>query len=180
MTNDPEWQWLSELWASESDDDAARLRKMVKRSRLRLGMGQTGEALVLAGFGILTFVLVRRGLAPSDKLWLATVWSFAIIASALSLWNQRGMWEPLGSGTAEYLRAFREHCSRQRRNVRLAVGLYVGEVVVIVAELALLHRLTVAAVLILAALGALLGTWAVMTERRVRRESERAAVFELE
>jgi hypothetical protein len=180
MTNDPEWQWLSDLWTSGSDDDANRLRKMVRRSRFRLGVGQTVEALVLAGLGILTFVLVRRGLTPAAKLWLATAWSFAVIAAALSLWNQRGMWAPLGAGTADYLRAFREHCTRQRRNVRLAVGLYIGEVIVIVAELALLHRLTAAALLTLAALGALLGAWAVVTDRRVRRESERAAEFELE
>lgn len=120
---------------------------------------------------------MRSGLTPFAKLWLATAWSFAIIASALSLWNQRGMWEPLGSGTAEYLRVFREHCSRQRRNVRFAVGLYIGEAVVILVELVVLHRLTVEAVL---TLGALLGTWAVVTERRVRRESESAAAFELE
>jgi hypothetical protein len=178
MTTDPEWQWLSDLWTSESDDDAVRLRKLVNRSRFRLALGQTGEALVLAALGIVTFILLRGGLTPFDKLWLATIWSFAIVASAISLWNQRGMWEPLGSGTAEYLRVFREHCRRQRRNVRLAMALYVAEVIVIVGELGVLRRLTLEVVLILAALGALLGAWAVATERRIRREAESAESFE--
>jgi hypothetical protein len=180
MTNDSEWQVLSDLWTSESEDDASRLMQLVRRSRLRLGVGQTAEALVLAALGILTFVLVQRGLTPFSKLWLATAWSFAVIASALSLWNQRGMWEPLGAGTAEYLRVFREHCRRQRRNVRLAVALFIGEVIVILAELWVLGRLSSTAVLILAALGALLGTWALATERRVRRELEKAAAFDLD
>jgi hypothetical protein len=178
MTTDPEWQWLSDLWASDSEDDAVRLRKMVNRSRFRLAVGQTGEALVLAGLGALTVVGVQRGLTGFGQLWLATCWAFAIIASALSLWNQRGMWKPLGSSTTEYLRVFREHCRRARRNVRLAIGLYIAEVIVIVAELALFHRLTGGAILALAALGVPLGAWAVATERRVRREAESAAAFE--
>ena len=180
MTTDPEWQGLTELWTSQSDADALTLRKLVRRSRLRLGLAQTAEALILAGLGVLTFVFVRRGLTAFDKLWLVTAWSFAVIASVLSLWNQRGMWEPLGSSTTDYLCVFREHCRRQRRNVRLAVGLYVAEVIVIIVELAILHTLTITAWLMLGALGVLLGVWAVLTERRIRREAECAAAFERE
>lgn len=168
--NDRELQSLSEVWKSGETQSAEPLRRLVRAKRRTLALVVAGEVALVAAFFALSLYVVRDGVVPWEVVWLVSLWTFVAIAVGFAWWNRRGTWQPLGDSVAEYVRLSRLRCERQRTTVRLVLLLFVAETAAVVAQLAWFDRLTVLAVVLLAAGGTVVAGWSLYTHRRVERE----------
>lgn len=169
---DRDWDSLSTAWrASGGAIDRSPLRRMVVSYRRRLALLATLEIGVLAFFGWLSWLVARDGVAAWEAVWLATLWSFAALATGFAWWNRRGAWNAMGLSVAEFRR---QRARRHARSLRFGVLLFVAELVVVVAQLAWFERFTAPVALVLVAFAAGLGAWCLWMRRRIAADAARA------
>lgn len=132
------WENVGLIWRGEERDGTLtqRVAARVQRQSRTLRLVLIGEViLTLLVLGSVFSVLMRHGTAGSLKvavavvLYTAAVWAF-------TLWNRRGIWQPYGSTTAEFLALLRLRAERRIRSawfclvvVGLAAVLTAGEIV---------------------------------------------------
>lgn len=177
--HESEWDAWGQVWrTADAPVDVAPLRRKIAAHRRLLIAAALGEALLVAGFLWLSARVARGGVEPWEAVWLATLWGFTLLALAFAWWNRRGTWRALGESVEEFVRLTRLRAERQRRSALFSAGLSAAEAVIVGAQLAWFGRLTLAAGLLLAALGVLAaaGCWAM--QRKAARDL--AAVEEYE
>ena len=178
-TPDTDWETLASSWraASEPPVDATPLRRLLRTQRRRLVVVAVGEAALIAGFAVLSWLVTRDGVAAWEAIWLLTLWAFTLLALAFAWWNRRGTWRSLGTSVEEHVRLARRRVERNQRAVAFAGALFVIETVAIVMQLAWFHRLTPLMVGLLAAVGVGVAIGCAIARRLGRRELERLASF---
>lgn len=177
--HESEWDAWGEAWrAAEAPVDIAPLRRKIAAHRRLLIAATLGETLLVAAFLWLSARVARDGVEPWEAVWLATLWGFALLAVAFAWWNRRGTWSALGESVEECVRLTRLRAQRQRRSALFAAGLYAAEAVIVGAQLAWFDRLTLAAGLLLAALGALVAAWCWAMQRKAARDLAAVAEYE--
>ena len=176
---DTDWEALASSWRTASDPplDATPLRQLLRSQRRRLVVVALGEAALVAGFAVLSWLVARDGVAAWEAVWLVTLWAFTLLALAFAWWNRRGTWRSLGASVEEHVRLVRRRVERNQRAVAFAGALFVVETVAIVMQLAWFDRLTPLAVALLATAGIGVGVGCAVARRRSRRELERLADY---
>jgi hypothetical protein len=167
-TTERDWESLSTVWqASREAVGGDSLRKLIQSHRRRVAAAAGGEILLIAAFAWLSWRLISDGVLLWDAVWLWTLWIFTAVATPFAWWNRRGTWQSMAETVAEFQR---QRATRRLRSLRFGCGLFVAEVVVVVAELAWFGRFSAAAALILAALAVAFGVWAIWMTRRAADE----------
>jgi hypothetical protein len=137
MSDAVNWDTLTQIWlGSEQDaapDDPHDIRRRVRSESRRMLLGTLLEYAV----GLALVCLAAWTLA-TDKSLPSFVWGFALLwftATALqfSSSNRRGLWEPAGHSTRDYLALARERLLRRRLALRFAWLLYALEVLFLLA-----------------------------------------------
>jgi hypothetical protein len=173
-----EWELYAAAWRAETAPvDPAPLRRLVAAQRRRLVAVVAGEAAVLAGCAALSWWVAADGVETWELVWLATLWGFAAIASAFAFWNRRGTWKSLGESVEDHVRLARLRATRAAQAFLFGCGLIVAETVAVLAQLAWWGRLTVAALLCLAAVGAGIAGVGWLAYRRYRRDAQVLAAY---
>lgn len=163
--NEREWESLSTIWrAPEPEIERAPLRRLVASHRRRLAAVAACEVLMVAAFLWLSWLLVRDGLVLLEAVWLSTLWIFTAIAAPIAWWNRRGSWDSLAETVAEFRR---QRAERWRRTLYIACGLFVAEVIVVIAELVWFDRFTTLAAGFLVVFSLAFGAWVFWMRRRV-------------
>lgn len=163
-----EWNDLTMLWQGTTDRvDASPLRRIAAAHRRRLLIMTAGEIALVVAFAGLSIVVASDGLVPWELVWLITLWSFMLVASAFVWWNRRGTWQALGESVEEYVRLTRLRAERQRHLVYFVCGLFVAETIVCVGQLVWFGRFTLFASILFVVSGAAIGLWCWSTKRKV-------------
>jgi len=167
-TDEDEWASISALWqTSHREVPEPALRRLIASQRRGVVGATVGEIALLGGFLYWSLLVARDGIALWETVWLVTLWTFAAIAAAFAWSNRRGTWHAMGRSVAEYRRV---RATKHLRSIRFAWGLFVAEIVVVVAELAWFDRFTVSAAVSLAVLALPLAIWSIWAQRRAARE----------
>jgi hypothetical protein len=162
--NEREWEALSGVWRTAVEEvDREPLHRLIAAERRRLVGVVIGEMAMLAGFAWMTWLFVRDGVEVWEAVWLSTIWMFTAVAIPFAWWNRRGAWRSLADSVADCLR---QRAARRLRTLRFACGLFVAEVVAVVAELAWFDRVSPRAIGILAVLTAGFLGWIVWMRTR--------------
>jgi hypothetical protein len=174
-----DWEATASVWrsASEPPVDTARLRRLLASQRRRLITVAVGEAALVAGFAVLSWLVVGDGMAAWEAVWLLTLWAFTGVTVAFAAWNRRGTWRRLGASVEEHLRLARLRAQRKRRALAFAGWLFVTETVAIIAQLAWFDRLTPLAAALLAAAAVVVTVGCAAARRHSSRELERLAGY---
>jgi hypothetical protein len=172
-TNERSWESLSAVWQTSREAVGGEpLRRLLRSYRRRVAAVAVGEILLIAAFAWLSWAVVRDGVVLWEAVWLWTLWIFTAVAAPFAWWNRRGAWQSMVETVAEFQRL---RAVRRLRSLRFGCGLFVAEVVVVVAELAWFGRFGATAALSLAALAVAFGIWAVWMTRRAAAEMAAAA-----
>jgi hypothetical protein len=175
--NDLDWEGWASAWRSgEVPVETEALRRRLAAQRRRLLAVALGEAVLVCGFGALSWLVARDGIAAWEAVWLGTVWAFTLVAVVFAVWNRRGTWRSLGESVEEYVRLARLRAQRGRLAAAFAGALVVAETIAVIVQLAWFGRLTPVVIAVLAGMGAAVAIGCAVVRRRLRRELERLAV----
>jgi hypothetical protein len=122
------------LWQARADGpDAADLRHRVERETRRRKAALIAPVLVtlFIGGGTTALAVATRGtqeIAVAIEAWL-----FIAVTWGVALWIDRGTWAPLGNATTAFVDISIRRCRSDITGLRVAVLLYVGQFVAILA-----------------------------------------------
>lgn len=172
------WQAVGVTWRTDEN----RLTTLTEQLAQRVQRQSASFRLILAGEIVLTLaVLVTSGAVIIRKagsgavrisalvlLYTAAVWAF-------TLWNRRGVWEPYGETTVDFVALLRVRAQRRIRSAWFSQVVIVIAALVVSREIATAWRVgavsTVDLVWIgLGAYSVAVIAWSVWYRRRARRE----------
>ena len=176
--------WVEEAPGRPEPATAAReapavadLLRRLHRQRRRMLVVAASEVLLMLLLIAASVAVLHGGLVAWKVVWVVTLWVFACVAFAFAWWNRRAIWGAAGATVDDAVRLARLRAERQLRTARFVLLLYAVETAAVLAQLAWFGRLVPAAVVALAAGGAVVAAWSAYTRGRLRRELARIDDF---
>ena len=116
------------------------LRSMRVGSRHRDGAGSFGgvalEVIVAVAWIVVAVALIRLRPDPALMVLGACIIAFVAVASAFSIWNSAGIWQPAGDSVRDFVLLAAERCRRDLRGVRFGLWFAAVETVLLIGWLA--------------------------------------------
>ena len=111
-------------------------RRIVRAGRRRLVRRMTLEVVTAVAWTVVAVMLIRLRPDPALMVLGAGIIAFVAVASAFSVWNSAGVWQPAGDSVRDFVLIAVERCRRDLRAVRFGLWFTVVETILLVGWLA--------------------------------------------
>jgi len=178
MSDSVGWHDLVDLWHELPATAPSDLRRTVDRQTRRLRRVIWAEAALVVVMAV-WLARVLPLLPPGERRWWLVASALHVVTVVgFTVWNRRGIFEPLGESTRDYLRLARLRLTRSLRTSSFVVGLIVVEALVLVLATAGWGQRRANAAIGLAVVGVALTLIGTLWYRaRAKRELTRLAVL---
>ena len=135
---DAELESWQALWSGEEGPLAPTLdaRRIAAQGRRRLVRRMALEIVVAVGWIAVAVTVIRLRPDPALMVLGACIIAFVAVASAFSIWNSAGIWQPAGDSVRDFVLLASERCRRDLRAVRFGLWFAAVETVLLIGWLA--------------------------------------------
>ena len=135
---DAELESWQALWSGDEGPVAPVLdaRRIAAQGRRRLVRRMALEVMVAVGWIVVAVTVIRLRPDPALMVLGACIIAFVAVASAFSIWNSAGIWQPAGDSVRDFVLLAAERCRRDLRGVRFGLWFAAVETVLLVGWLA--------------------------------------------
>jgi hypothetical protein len=135
---DTELETWQALWSDGTDDRPAKApdaRQVAAAGRRRLVWRMALEIATAVVWTVIAVVLIRLRPDPALMVLGAGIIAFVAVASAFSVWNSAGIWQPAGDSVRDFVLIAVERRRRDLRAVRFGLWFAAVETILLVAWL---------------------------------------------
>jgi hypothetical protein len=124
-----EWTELVERWREvERPVPLDGLRKRIATERRRMLLWLAADVMVSLAFVVVVPWMLWRYPGAWSRTFAADVGVLLAGAWGFTLWNRRGLWQPLGETTESYLALARLRCTRRLHAIRFGWAFLIAQV----------------------------------------------------
>jgi hypothetical protein len=126
------------LWSGDEGPVAPVLdaRRIATQGRRRLVRRMALEIVVAVAWIVVAVTVIRLRPDPALMVLGAGIIAFVAVASAFSIWNSAGIWQPAGDSVRDFVLLAAERCRRDLRGVRFGLWFAAVETVLLIGWLA--------------------------------------------
>jgi hypothetical protein len=135
---DTELESWQAVWSGETDDRRVTVpgaRQVAAAGRRRLVWRMTLEVVTALVWTMIAVLLIRLRPDPALMVLGAGIIAFVAVASAFSVWNSAGIWQPAGDSVRDFVLIAVERRRRDLRAVRFGLWFAAVETILLVAWL---------------------------------------------
>ena len=135
---DEELESWQAVWSGEEGPPAPTLdaRRIAAQGRGRLVRRMALEIVVAVGWIAVAVIVIRLRPDPALMVLGACIIAFVAVASAFSIWNSTGIWQPAGDSVRDFVLLASERCRRDLRGVRFGLWFAAIETALLIGWLA--------------------------------------------
>ena len=135
---DAELESWQALWSGDEGPVTPALdaRRIAQQGRRRLVRRMALEIVMAAAWIVVAITVIRLRPDPALMVLGAFIIAFVAVASAFSIWNSAGIWQPAGDSVRDFVLLASERCRRDLRAVRFGLWFAAVETVLLIGWLA--------------------------------------------